>query len=344
MVGWRTSVPSAVHRVDVVIAGGIAPERDPLPARGPDGAEVVVRVVRERGLALPVPLHREDLAVAAALAVEGDPAVLAGKAAWAGTASRTRADPVRLETAMGADMQVARGQSFLSGAATLTRRRGCDQGHAPASLELGDPMTVQPNEHDRFVLRQRIRPVVNQYEFSLPGPDGLPGEPVCFVEQKRFKFKEDIRFFTDDRRARSSCGSRRASASTRAPATTSRRRRREDRRDPEGVRREPAALDLHALRRGRRRGREGARAQPAGGALPAARRPRPVHRRTSPTGCRSRTTSTSCAAAPCSARTSAQRWKFRDTYTIDMSGDPEHTVDRRMILAIAVGMDALQAR
>jgi uncharacterized protein YxjI len=39
-----------------------------------------------------------------------------------------------------------------------------------------------------------------------------------------------------------------------------------------------------------------------------------------------------------------QAWKFRDTYTIDMSGDPERTLDRRLILAIAVGMDALQAR
>jgi uncharacterized protein YxjI len=39
-----------------------------------------------------------------------------------------------------------------------------------------------------------------------------------------------------------------------------------------------------------------------------------------------------------------QTFKFRDTYTIDMTGDPEKTVDRRLILAIAVGMDALQAR
>jgi uncharacterized protein YxjI len=39
-----------------------------------------------------------------------------------------------------------------------------------------------------------------------------------------------------------------------------------------------------------------------------------------------------------------QMWKFRDQYTLDMSGDPQRTVDRRMVLAIAVGMDALQAR
>src|SRR3954463_11673185 len=58
--------------------------------------------------------------------------------------------------------------------------------------------TVDPNAHDRFVLRQRIRLVINQYEFSLPEDDDKPGEPFCFVEQKRFKFKEDIRFYTDE--------------------------------------------------------------------------------------------------------------------------------------------------
>jgi uncharacterized protein YxjI len=37
-------------------------------------------------------------------------------------------------------------------------------------------------------------------------------------------------------------------------------------------------------------------------------------------------------------------WKIRDVYTIDMRGDPQRTLDRRLVLAIAVGMDALQAR
>jgi uncharacterized protein YxjI len=39
-----------------------------------------------------------------------------------------------------------------------------------------------------------------------------------------------------------------------------------------------------------------------------------------------------------------EAFKFRDTYHIDMSGDPQRSVDRRMVLAVAVGMDALQAR
>jgi hypothetical protein len=58
-------------------------------------------------------------------------------------------------------------------------------------------MTLDINAHDRFVLRQLIRPVVNRYEFSLPTADGAPGDPFCFVEQRRFKFKEDIRFYAD---------------------------------------------------------------------------------------------------------------------------------------------------
>ena len=35
---------------------------------------------------------------------------------------------------------------------------------------------------------------------------------------------------------------------------------------------------------------------------------------------------------------------FRDVYDIEVAGDPGRTIDRRLILAAAVGMDALQAR
>jgi hypothetical protein len=34
----------------------------------------------------------------------------------------------------------------------------------------------------------------------------------------------------------------------------------------------------------------------------------------------------------------------RDRYRLDVSGDAERTIDRRIVLALAVGMDALQAR
>jgi hypothetical protein len=59
--------------------------------------------------------------------------------------------------------------------------------------------SVDPNLRDRFFLAQRIRPMVNQYEVSTLGSDQKSaGEPICFVEQKRMKLKEDLRAFTYD--------------------------------------------------------------------------------------------------------------------------------------------------
>ena len=41
--------------------------------------------------------------------------------------------------------------------------------------------------------------MINQYEVSTLGADGKSaGEQVCFVEQKRMKLKEDLRAFADD--------------------------------------------------------------------------------------------------------------------------------------------------
>ncbi len=56
--------------------------------------------------------------------------------------------------------------------------------------------TIQ-NE-DKFVLRQKFTLVINRYQFSIPQGEDDDGTPFCFVEQARFKFKEDIRFFADE--------------------------------------------------------------------------------------------------------------------------------------------------
>jgi uncharacterized protein YxjI len=62
--------------------------------------------------------------------------------------------------------------------------------------------TADPSTHDRFFMRQRFTLMINQYELSTLGPDGKSaGDPVCFVEQKRMKLKEDLRAFTDDSKA-----------------------------------------------------------------------------------------------------------------------------------------------
>ena len=199
---------------------------------------------------------------------------------------------------------------------------------------------VDPNQHDVFYLRQRIRPVVNQYEFSLE--EG--GEPFCFVEQARFKFKEDIRFFTDDSKSEEML-----------------RIKARQRFDPR-ARYDITAADgtqVGEIQKvfGKSLLRSTYEIHPAdgGGAIVARERsfavalfrrlvglipwvgdfadwlPIPYHfdflRGEEPIGFHER-----------------KMWKFRDQYTIDVSGDAGRTVDRRLILAMAVGMDALQAR
>ena len=199
-------------------------------------------------------------------------------------------------------------------------------------------MTVDPNQHDRFVLRQRIRLVINQYEFSLA--DGEP--PFCFVEQARFKFKEDIRFFADDSK---SVELLRIKARQRFdPQATY------DITGPDGAKigeiqkefGKSLLRSTYSIRDGT--GTVTAREQNLAVAL--FRRlvgfipyvgdfadwlPIPYHftfeRDGREVGIHKR-----------------RIGSFRDVYDIDMTADAERTVDRRLVLAAAVGMDALQAR
>ena len=206
-----------------------------------------------------------------------------------------------------------------------------------------DPQEL--NSHDRFILRQRFKLVINQYEFSLPEPESdEPGEPFCFVEQKRFKFKEDIRFFTDE--------------SKQIELLRIKARQRFDPRARYDVT-DPAGGKIGQIQKvfGKSLLRSTYTLYDASDeevatvsekSLPVAifRRivglvpfvgdfadwlPIPYHfvfrRGEEVLGVNSR-----------------QRWKWRDVYTIDMSPDAERTVDRRLVLAMAVGQDALQAR
>src|SRR5215210_3831609 len=57
-------------------------------------------------------------------------------------------------------------------------------------------------EHDRFLLKQLIRPMVNLYEvFPLTPGTSEPGERIAFVRQKRMALREDLRAFADDSEA-----------------------------------------------------------------------------------------------------------------------------------------------
>jgi uncharacterized protein YxjI len=202
---------------------------------------------------------------------------------------------------------------------------------------------VDPNAHDNFVLRQRIKLVINQYEFSVPEGES-DGEPFCFVEQARFKFKEDIRFFADETKSQELLrilARQRFDPRARYDVTT-----------PDGVKVGEiqkvfgASLLRSTYTLFDAGGNEIASVRERSIAVALFRRltgfipyvgdfadwlPIPydfefrhgdqvigMHRR--------------------------RRWKWHDVYDIDLSADSERRLDRRLVLAAAVGMDALQAR
>lgn len=48
---------------------------------------------------------------------------------------------------------------------------------------------------DRLLVQQVFRPVANEYRISIPAPGSTDeGEPLLFVRQKKLKIREDIRF------------------------------------------------------------------------------------------------------------------------------------------------------
>ncbi len=204
-------------------------------------------------------------------------------------------------------------------------------------------MTVDPNQHDVFVLRQKIKLAINQYEFFLPN-GGAPGDPICFVEQKRFKFKEDIRFFVD--------------ASKTQELLRIKARQRFDPRASYDITDEAqtkigeiqkvfgASLLRSTYRINDASGSElmisteknlwVALLRRAVGLIPYVENvanwlPIPYH-------------FVFKRGDEVLGQNTRQLGKLRDVYTIDMTPDSARTVDRRLVLALAVGQDALQAR
>jgi uncharacterized protein YxjI len=52
-----------------------------------------------------------------------------------------------------------------------------------------------------LIVRQRFRLMVNQYEVHLATPDGRENGLVAFAQQKRLAFKEHVTLYTDDTRS-----------------------------------------------------------------------------------------------------------------------------------------------
>jgi uncharacterized protein YxjI len=204
--------------------------------------------------------------------------------------------------------------------------------------------SVDPNQHDRFYISQRFTAMVNRYEVSTLGPDEKSaGEPVCFVEQRRMKLKEDLRAFTDD--------SKTTEVFRIKAQTVWDPRAKYDVTDPNGqlIGQLQKVFGKSLLRSTWRiygaAGNEVAWAQERSLLVALVRRfvglipfigeflellPIPYHfdyyKGEDRIGGLERILG------------------VRDRYRLDVSGDTERALDRRVVIALAVGLDALQAR
>ncbi|WP_019631818.1 hypothetical protein [Actinomadura atramentaria] len=61
---------------------------------------------------------------------------------------------------------------------------------------------AQLQSHTRLLIRQRIRLMVNQYEVHTENADGSEGELVAFAQQKRMAFKEQVTIYADTEKTR----------------------------------------------------------------------------------------------------------------------------------------------
>ena len=195
-------------------------------------------------------------------------------------------------------------------------------------------------QHDRFRIDQLVRPIVNLYRVSPLAAGEVPLPPVAFVRQKRLAFREDIGFYADE-------------GQTQELFRIKARRvidigGRYDVHDASG---QPIGVLEHQFRRSLLRStrrilspadEELAVAKERNAFLAIARRvvdfvpygewvPIPydfvIHEGERELGHFTR-----------------KFLAIRDTYTLDLSGDTEKRVDRRLGIALGVGLDALQNR
>ncbi|QXJ26662.1 hypothetical protein AGRA3207_004323 [Actinomadura graeca] len=57
-------------------------------------------------------------------------------------------------------------------------------------------------KQSRLLVRQRLRLMVNQYEVHAETPGGGEGELLAFAQQKRMAFKEQVTLYADDSKSR----------------------------------------------------------------------------------------------------------------------------------------------
>ena len=74
---------------------------------------------------------------------------------------------------------------------TEEQERALDE---PATTDTATVLSALESS-DRFLVQQVFKPIANEYRISIPAPGAAEeGRPLLYVKQKKLKMKEDIRF------------------------------------------------------------------------------------------------------------------------------------------------------
>jgi uncharacterized protein YxjI len=195
--------------------------------------------------------------------------------------------------------------------------------------------------YDRYLVDQLVRPIVNLYRVTpLAAGESPAGGPVAFVRQKRMAIKEDIRFFADEQETEELFRIKARSVFDIGGA-------RYDVTEPEGA---PIGALEHAFRKSLLRSTWKV-TDPDGGEVVTAQErslPMALARRLVdfvPYG--------EWVPIPYNFDLLMdgrlighmnRKFQLRDRYVLDLSADHERQLDRRLAIALAIGLDTLQNR
>jgi uncharacterized protein YxjI len=195
--------------------------------------------------------------------------------------------------------------------------------------------------HDRFLVDQLVRPMINLYQVTPLAAGEMPaGGPIAYVRQKRMAIKEDIRFFGDENETQELFRIKARSLFDIGGA-------RYDVTDAAGA---PIGVLEHVFRKSLFRSTWKVTDADGGEVVTAQERSLPmgIARRIVdfvPYG--------DLVPIPYNFDLVMdgkvighlnRKFQLRDRYVLDLSGDHDRRLDRRMGIALAIGLDTLQNR
>ncbi len=202
-------------------------------------------------------------------------------------------------------------------------------------------MSTDAFQHDRFLVDQLIRPMINLYQVTPLAVGETPaGGPIAYVRQRRMAIKENIRFYADEQESQELFRIKARSMFDIGGA-------RYDVTDAQGL---PVGVLEHVFGKSLFRSTWKVTDADGGEAMTAQERslPMAIARRVVdfvPYG--------EWLPIPYNFDLTMdgrvighlnRKFQLRDRYVLDLSGDHERTLDRRLGIALAIGLDTLQNR